>query len=457
MKKVLVANRGEIARRVFRSCRAWGLATVAVYSEADANAAHVADADEAVHIGPAPARESYLKADAVIAAARATGADAVHPGYGFLAENAAFAQAVQEAGLTWIGPAPDTIRDMGDKERAREIARRAGVPVVPGSARFGVDAQGWPAAADAVGYPLLVKAAAGGGGIGMRRVDGPDGLAPVVAATRSMAARAFGDGTIYFERYVPRARHVEVQVFGFGDGRAVHLFERDCSLQRRFQKVIEESPAPGLPDRVRAAMAEAAVKLCAATRYAGAGTVEFILDVATGDFFFLEMNTRLQVEHPVNEMVTGLDLVGLQLDFAAGSLAPLAQEDVATQGHAIECRLYAEDPVRNFLPSPGLISNYAPPPAAPWLRIDAAYGAGDTITPFYDPLIAKVIVHGATRDEARTRAIAALEGFTLEGPANNRAFLIACLADDAFAAGEVDTGFIDRRRTLLVPARTAAA
>lgn len=457
MKKVLVANRGEIARRVFRSCRTRGLATVAVYSQADASCAHVAEADEAILIGPAPARESYLKVDMVIAAAFASGADAVHPGYGFLAENAAFARAVEAAGLTWIGPAPQTILDMGDKERARAIAQASGVPVVPGSPRFAVAADGWQAAADAVGYPLLVKAAAGGGGIGMRRVDTPEALPAVVAATRSMAARAFGDGTIYFERYVPKARHVEVQVFGFGDGTAIHLFERDCSLQRRFQKVLEESPAPDLPDAVRSAMADAAVKLCASTGYAGAGTVEFIVDVATNTFFFLEMNTRIQVEHPVSEMVTGLDLVGMQLDFAAGTLAPLAQSDVRIDGHAIECRIYAEDPTRNFLPTPGVITAYAEPPARPGLRIDSAYRAGDTVTPFYDPMIAKVIAHGATREDARAIARAALRAFVLEGPTTNRAFLIACLDDPEFIAARVDTGFIERRRGLLVGERSTAA
>ncbi len=457
MKKILVANRGEIARRIFRSCRQRGLATVAVYSEADAGAAHVAEADEAVLLGPAAARESYLKGEAIIAAALRCGADALHPGYGFLAENADFAAAVIAAGLTWIGPAPQTIRAMGDKQRAREIAQAAGVPVVPGSARFDSTAEGWQQAADAVGYPLLVKAAAGGGGIGMRRVDAAEGLAAVVAATRSMAARAFGDGTIYFERFVPTARHVEVQVFGFGDDRAVHLFERDCSLQRRFQKVIEESPAPGLPAAVRHAMADAAVRLCAATRYAGAGTVEFIFDVEKETFFFLEMNTRIQVEHPVTEMVTGRDLVGLQLDLAAGTLAPFGQESVATSGHAIECRLYAEDPARNFLPSPGTLSTYAEPPVAPGLRVDSAYREGDAITPFYDPMIAKLVVHGETRDAARLRAIEALKAFMVDGPTTNKAFLIACLEDPEFAAGRVDTGFIERRRATLVPPRPAAA
>ena len=324
MKKLLVANRGEIARRIFRACRLRGIATVAVYSEADREAAHVAEADEAHPIGPAPARESYLVAERILDVARRAGVDAVHPGYGFLSENAAFAQQVTAQGLTWVGPAASSIVQMGDKQKAREIAQAAGVPVVPGSHASGDLA----AEAGKVGFPLLVKAAAGGGGIGMRRVDRADQLASVLESTRSMAGKAFGNDAVYLERYVAQARHVEVQVFGFGNGEAIHLMERDCSLQRRFQKVIEESPAPDLPTAVRNRMAEAAVKLCGATRYAGAGTVEFIVDALTHEFFFLEMNTRIQVEHPVTEAVTGRDLVGMQLDFAAGLLATLLVEPV---------------------------------------------------------------------------------------------------------------------------------
>ncbi|GLK83762.1 acetyl-CoA carboxylase biotin carboxylase subunit [Ancylobacter defluvii] len=457
MKKVLVANRGEIARRVFRSCRARGIATVAVHSDADAAAAHVAEADEAVAIGPAPARESYLRPDAVIAAAHASGADSIHPGYGFLAENAAFAQRVADSGLTWIGPSPQTITDMGDKQRAREIARRAGVPVVPGSARFSIEDEGWQEAAAEVGYPLLVKAAAGGGGIGMRRVDSPDTLAGMFAATRSMAAKAFGDATVYMERYVPRARHVELQVFGFGNGEAIHLFERDCSLQRRFQKVIEESPAPGLPADTRAAMAEAALRLARATRYAGAGTVEFILDVASGEFFFLEMNTRIQVEHPVTEMLTGRDLVGMQLDFAAGVFDAMPQESITASGHAVECRLYAEDPAKNFLPAPGLITRYEEPSDMEGIRVDSAYRQGDVVTSFYDPMIAKLIAHAPTREAAIDRAVEALRRFRVEGVTTNRDFLIACLKDAEFAEGRVHTGFIEARRALLLQALAPAA
>ncbi len=313
MKKVLIANRGEIACRVIRSCEGLGLRTVAVHSEADANAMHVALADEAVGVGPAPAAQSYLRVEAILQAARATGADAIHPGYGFLAENHDFAAAVQHAGLVWIGPAPKTIEDMGDKERARQLAFAAGVPILPGSPRFAPgDTSGMDEAAREVGFPLLVKAASGGGGIGMRRVATATELASTVEATQSMAQRAFGDGTVYFERLIAEARHVEVQVFGFGDGHAVHLFERDCSLQRRFQKIVEESPAPALPDATRAAMFDAAVALCRQERYRGAGTVEFIVDAQTQRFYFLEMNTRIQVEHPVTEMITGLDLVAMQ-------------------------------------------------------------------------------------------------------------------------------------------------
>ena len=388
MRTVLIANRGEIACRIIASCRRLGLRTVAVYSEADANALHVATADASHPIGPAPARESYLVADHVLQAAAAHHADAIHPGYGFLAENADFARSVAAAGLIWIGPRAETIEAMGDKERAREIARAAGVPVLPGSPRFSAGVLGGvAAAAGAVGFPLLVKATAGGGGIGMRRVDGPDALLEAAEATSSMAEKAFGDGTIYLERFIPVARHVEVQIFGFGDGTAIHLFERDCSLQRRFQKIIEETPAPGLHPEITAAMAEAAVRLCREQRYSGAGTVEFIVDAGTGDFFFLEMNTRIQVEHPVTEMTTGTDLVAMQLELARGSLPPIAQSEIARAGHAIECRLYAEAPARNFMPSPGTLTIFRHPVTTPDVRIDTGFREGDTITPYYDPMI----------------------------------------------------------------------
>ena len=453
MKKVLVANRGEIALRVFRSCRDLGVSTVAVHSEADAGSMHVQAADEAYLIGPAQARESYLKVDAVLDAAARSGADAVHPGYGFLSENADFAERVIAAGLTWIGPAPDVIRSMGDKQRAREIAEAAGVPIVPGSRRFEPEAlDGLTEAAQAVGYPLLVKAAAGGGGIGMRRVDSEDKLVETVTATQSMAAKAFGDGAVFLERFVPKARHVEIQVFGFGDGTAVHLFERDCSLQRRFQKVIEESPAPGLPEGVRHEMAEAALRLVRAVRYGGAGTVEFIVDAETFAFYFLEMNTRIQVEHPVTEMVTGRDLVAMQIDFARGVLRGLDQDEIVCRGHVIECRLYAENPAKMFMPSPGTLEAFDGPSDLPHVRIDSGYRSGDAVTPFYDPMLAKVIAWGSDRTEARERLMEALKGFRIEGVRTNRDFLIACLADAEFARGDVHTSFIDHRRTHLIAA-----
>lgn len=449
--RVLVANRGEIARRVFRSCRALELATVAVYSDADAHSAHVEDADHAVHIGPGPARESYLRADKVLAAARETGADAVHPGYGFLSENAAFAEAVTDAGLVWIGPQPHVIRVMGDKQRARDLAEASGVPVVPGSRRFVEgDEDGLAVEGERIGYPLLVKAAAGGGGIGMRRVDDPAGLAETVRATQSMAAKAFGDGSIFLELFVPKARHVEIQIFGFGGEKIIHLFERDCSLQRRYQKVIEESPAPALPAEVVGTMAEAALKLSRAVSYEGAGTVEFIVDAQSFAFYFLEMNTRIQVEHPVTEMVTGRDLVAMQIQLAGSALAAVPQSEIARRGHAVECRLYAENPAKMFMPSPGKLEIFAPPAIGPDLRIESGYRQGDVMTAFYDPLIAKVIAWGDDRQTARRRAADALRAFGIEGIRCNRQFLIACLEDHVFAAGDVHTGFIETRRSDLI-------
>jgi acetyl/propionyl-CoA carboxylase alpha subunit len=451
LNRLLVANRGEIACRIMRSCRALGIETVAVYSDADRDAAHVAMADQAFPIGPPRASESYLRQDVILDAALRAQAHAVHPGYGFLSENADFAQAVLDAGLTWVGPRPDSIRDMGDKQRARELATAAGLPVVPGSGRFEPDASDDDIVrgAERIGYPLLVKAVAGGGGIGMRRVDRAEDLADMVRSSQSMAAKAFGNGAIFLERYIARARHVEIQVFGFGDGAAIHLYERDCSLQRRYQKIIEESPAPGLPDDTRERMAQAATNLCRATRYAGAGTVEFIVDAASFDFYFLEMNTRIQVEHPVTEMVTGRDLVAMQIDLARGRLAVLPQEAITTHGHAIECRLYAEDPKRMFLPCPGKLASFRPPMDLPGVRVDSGYREGDELTPFYDPMIAKLIVHAQDRDTARHRAADALRQFTVEGIRNNRDFLIACLEHPGFAAGDVHTAFVESHRKTL--------
>jgi 3-methylcrotonyl-CoA carboxylase alpha subunit len=452
MNKVLIANRGEIACRVIRSCRALGLKTVAIHSDADAQAWHVELADERVALGGSAAAESYLRVDTVLAAARATGADAIHPGYGFLSENENFAVAVESAGLTWVGPTPASIADMGDKERARLLARAAGVPVLPGSSRFRPgELAGLIEAAAEVGYPLLVKAAAGGGGIGMRRVDRPEDLQAAVEATQGMAQRAFGDGTIYLERFIARARHVEVQVFGFGDGRALHVHERDCSIQRRFQKIIEESPAPGLSSATLDAMYEAAVALCRQERYRGAGTIEFVVDADTHAFYFLEMNTRIQVEHPVSEMVTGIDLVGMQLQLAAGQNPQVSRQDeVKVRGHSIECRLYAERPAKGFLPSTGVLTRFDLPANSPGLRVDAGVRSGDRITHFYDPMIAKLIAHGEHRDQAIDRLIGAIDAVQIEGVETNLAFLRRTLAHPAFRAGEVSTGFVDQHKADLL-------
>lgn len=450
-QKVLVANRGEIACRVMRACQRLGLKTVAVYSDADASALHVASADEVYHIGASKPQESYLSADKLIDAARATGADAIHPGYGFLAENAGFAEQVSACGLVWVGPKPATIEDMGDKERARMLAKAAGVPVLPGSPRFPAgDLGGIETEAEKVGFPLLVKASAGGGGIGMRRVDDAAQLRAVVDATQTMAERAFGDGTIYLERLVPKARHVEIQVFGFGDGRAIHLFERECSIQRRFQKIIEETPAPNLSAHTREAMAGAAVALAEQERYRGAGTVEFVLDAETEEFFFLEMNTRIQVEHPVTEATTGIDLVASQLRLAGGEdLSALTQDTVRQTGHAVECRLYAENPDKNFLPSPGTLDVFELPSEGEGIRIDTGVRQGDEITFHYDPMIAKVIGHGRDRTAAIVRTISALKQIKLDGLVCNIGFLVGALEHPAFQAGDTHTGFVEQHRATL--------
>lgn len=452
MNRILIANRGEIACRIQRTCRRLGIQTVAVHSTVDADAVHVAQADQAVLLGDPPPAQSYLAGDRIIAAARAASADAIHPGYGFLSENEDFARAVIEAGISWIGPDPKTIEDMGDKERARLLAKAAGVPVLPGSARFAPgDTARLDDAARAVGFPLLVKAAAGGGGIGMRRVDGPGDLAQAVESTQTMAARAFGDGTVYLERYIPEARHVEVQVFGFGDGRAIHFHERDCSIQRRFQKIIEESPAPLLKEATREAMYRAAVDLCAQERYRGAGTIEFVLDTQTQAFYFLEMNTRIQVEHPVTEMVTGVDLVEMQIRLAAGqALAVASQQDVRVSGHALECRLYAERPAKGFLPSPGLLTRFDLPAVGPHVRVDTGVRAGDRITHFYDPMIAKVIVMGSDRAAAVARMRSTLAAIAVEGVETNITFLTRVLDHPSFLSGEVCTAFVERHRKTLL-------
>ena len=453
MQKLLIANRGEIACRIMRSARSLGIATVAVYSEADASARHVAEADEALPIGPPAAKESYLVADKIIAAARESGADAIHPGYGFLAENPGFAQAVEDAGLIWVGPTAESIAAMGDKERARTIARDAGLPIVPGSARLTADdPSSLDEAAQAVGFPLLVKASAGGGGIGMRQVDEPAKLTDVVGATQTMAERAFGDGTVYLERLVLQPRHVEIQVFGHGDGRGFHLMERECSVQRRFQKIVEEAPSPAVDSGLRARMTDAALALVERERYRGAGTVEFIL-APDGAFYFLEMNTRIQVEHPATEMITGLDLVGLQLRLARGEdLSGLTAPAAAPDGHAIECRIYAENPDRNFLPSPGLLERFAPPPEGDGIRLDTGVTEGDRITPFYDPMIAKLVAHGSDRGAAIDRMLTALGEFRIEGIVTNIDFLHRVIDHDAFRSGITHTGFVDEHRSDLMGA-----
>ena len=459
--KLLIANRGEIACRVIRTARRLGIATVAVYSEADAGARHVAEADEAVLIGPAPARESYLVGARIVEAARRTGAQAVHPGYGFLSENADFAEACAAAGLIFVGPPAAAIRAMGAKDAAKRLMAEAGVPVVPGYHGEAQEDALLAAEAEAVGYPVLIKAVAGGGGRGMRMVVEPERFAAALKGARREAASAFGDERVLIERYLTRPRHIEVQVFADGEGNAVHLFERDCSLQRRHQKVIEEAPAPEMTAALRRTMGEAAVAAARAIGYVGAGTVEFIVDVAHGlredAFFFMEMNTRLQVEHPVTEMITGQDLVEWQLRVAAGEPLPLGQDDLAIDGHAIEARLYAENPARKFLPQSGRLVRLRPPAETPELRIDSGVVEGDEVSIHYDPMIAKLIAWGADRPSAIRRLRAALEGYQIAGLVSNVDFLAAVMRHPAFQAADLDTGFIERHLADLVPGEGGAA
>jgi 3-methylcrotonyl-CoA carboxylase alpha subunit len=449
---VLIANRGEIACRVIRTARRLGLRSIAVYSEADARALHVRMADEAHAIGPAPAAQSYLVADKIIAAAKAAGADCIHPGYGFLSENAAFAEACRAAGVVFVGPPPDAIRAMGLKDRAKALMEKAGVPVVPGYHGDKQDAEFLKRKAYEIGYPVLIKAVAGGGGKGMRRVDRHADFDAALEAARREAQGAFGDARVLIEKYVTAPRHIEMQVFADGHGNAIHLNERDCSLQRRHQKVIEEAPAPGMSADLRARMGKAAVAAALAVGYQGAGTVEFIADGAGGlkddGFWFMEMNTRLQVEHPVTEAVTGLDLVEWQFRIASGEALPLKQDQVRLTGHAVEARLYAEDPERGFLPSTGKLVGLSFPQGE-GLRIDSGVEAGDTVTPFYDPMIAKVIAHGATRDAALDSLADALEQTVVAGPRSNAGFLAALARADGFRQNDFDTGFIDRNVAVL--------
>jgi geranyl-CoA carboxylase alpha subunit len=437
---LLVANRGEIACRIMRTAKLMGLCTVAVYSDADADALHVKQADDAVRIGPAPAGESYLRGDAIIAAARSIGAQAIHPGYGFLSENAKFAKAVADAGLVFIGPPPAAIEIMGDKARAKRRMIEAGVPCVPGYEGEDQSAKAFADAAAKTGFPVMVKAAAGGGGRGMRLVEKAGDLAAALKLARSEAENAFGNGDLILEKAIVRPRHVEVQVFADTYGNVIHLGERDCSAQRRHQKVIEEVPCPVMTAKLREEMGAAAVEAAQAVGYMGAGTVEFLLDEA-GKFYFLEMNTRLQVEHPVTEMVTGLDLVEQQIRVARGEKLGLAQKDVKLGGHAIEARLYAEDPEAGFLPSTGRVHLFRVP-TGNGVRVDAGIETSGEISPFYDPLIAKVIAHGATRDEARRRLVEALKSTAMFGPRTNRDFLIDALERPAFVSGKATTAFI---------------
>jgi len=454
--KILIANRGEIACRVIRTARRMGVATVAVYSDADAHALHVRMADEAVHIGASPVGESYLRGDRIIAAAKQTGAEAIHPGYGFLSENPGFVDQVVEAGLVFIGPSAASIRAMGLKDAAKALMEKAGVPVVPG---YHGDSQALvllAGKAKEIGYPVLIKARAGGGGKGMRKVEHPDDFADALAGAKREAKSAFGDDAVLVEKYVDKPRHIEVQVFGDNFGNAVHLFERDCSAQRRHQKVIEEAPAPGMTEAMRRAMTDAAVKAAKAIRYSGAGTIEFIVDASDGlrpdRFWFMEMNTRLQVEHPVTEMITGVDLVEWQLRVAAGEKLPKTQDDIRLTGHAFEARVYAEDPTRDFLPAIGTLHHLQFPDRAPAgcsMRIETGVRQGDAISPFYDPMIAKVVVHAGDRIAALEGLGQALAATEIAGSITNTAFLAALAADADFAAGDVDTGLIGRKQTAL--------
>ncbi|MES2156187.1 MAG: acetyl/propionyl/methylcrotonyl-CoA carboxylase subunit alpha [Pseudomonadota bacterium] len=453
IQSLLIANRGEIACRIIRTARAMGIRTVAVYSDADADALHVRDADEAVHIGPSPARESYLVGDSIIAAARQSGAQAIHPGYGFLSENAAFAQAVIDAGLIWVGPNPSSITAMGLKDAAKQLMQDAGVPTTPGYLGADQSPARLAAEADAIGYPVLIKAVAGGGGKGMRKVDAPADFADALASCQREAASSFGNDHVLLEKWVTNPRHIEVQVFGDSHGNVVHLFERDCSLQRRHQKVIEEAPAPGMDAATREAICSAAVRAAQAVDYVGAGTIEFIADGSEGlradRIWFMEMNTRLQVEHPVTEEITGVDLVEWQLRVASGEPLPKKQDALAINGWAMEARLYAEDPARGFLPSIGRLDTFD---LGAGCRIDTGVEQGADISPFYDPMIAKMIVHGPTREDARATLAEALDDSAIWPVRTNAGFLVKALEHPDFVAARLDTGLIGREGDALMPA-----
>ena len=448
--KILVANRGEIACRVIRTAQRMGIRTVAVFSDADEGARHVAMADEAYRIGPAPARESYLRADAIVEVAVKSGAQAVHPGYGFLSENAGFAEACAAAGVTFIGPPPAAIRAMGSKSAAKRIMAEAGVPLVPGYHGEDQSPDRLLGEAERIGWPVLVKATAGGGGKGMRAVPDAASFLAALAGAKREALSAFGDDRVLLERYLTSPRHIEIQVFGDAHGDAVYLFERDCSVQRRHQKVLEEAPAPGMTPERRRAMGDTAVAAAKAIGYVGAGTVEFIAE-QDGTFYFMEMNTRLQVEHPVTEMITGVDLVEWQLRVASGERLPLRQAELAIGGHAIEARIYAEDPERGFLPSIGTLTHLRAPAAEAGVRVDTGVRGGDEISPYYDPMIAKLVCHGEDRATALRRLGEALAGYEIVGVATNVAFLRRVIAHEAFATAQLDTGLIARHHAELFP------
>jgi 3-methylcrotonyl-CoA carboxylase alpha subunit len=449
-KKILIANRGEIACRVIKTARSLGIATVAVYSEADANARHVRLADEAVLIGPAAARESYLVGERIIEVAKNTGAEAIHPGYGFLSENDEFAEACEKAGVVFIGPPASAIRAMGLKSASKALMEKAHVPLTPGYHGANQDPLFLASQAESIGYPVLIKASAGGGGKGMRRVDAAAEFAAALESCKREARNAFGDDDVLVEKYILQPRHIEIQVFGDTHGNCVYLFERDCSVQRRHQKVLEEAPAPGMTPERRAAMGQAAVEAARAVGYVGAGTVEFIA-TQDGGFYFMEMNTRLQVEHPVTEMITGLDLVEWQLRVASGEPLPLKQEQLEINGHAIEARIYAEDPDRGFLPSTGRLVHLLPPPESDHVRVDTGVEQGDEITPHYDPMISKLIVWGTDRREALARMRQALAQYRVVGVSSNVDFLARLVAVPSFANAQLDTGLIEREQARLFP------
>jgi acetyl-CoA carboxylase, biotin carboxylase subunit len=453
LKRVLIANRGEIALRIIRGCRELGIESVAVFSDADRFAPFARAADYAFPIGAPPALQSYLCGDRIIATAKSCGADGLHPGYGFLAENADFAAAVIAAGLVWIGPPPGAIRAMGDKLSARQLMQKAGVPVTPGLYAEAGDAESVAQLCETIGYPVLIKAAAGGGGKGMRIVSGPSELASHLERARSEALKSFSDARVYIEQYLERPRHVEIQVIADANGSAVHLGERECSIQRRYQKVIEESPSPAVNESLRQRMGEAAVRAALECGYVGAGTVEFLLD-ETGSFYFLEMNTRLQVEHPVTEMVTGRDLVALQLAVASGEPLGFSQADVSLRGHAFECRIYAEDPESNFMPSVGKLLRYREP-AGPGVRVDSGVEEGDLVSLYYDPQLAKLITHGATRESARRRMLRALSEYQIAGVKHNIPLLERVFEHPEFVAGRLSTHFLSDFG-LLQPAASGA-